>query len=74
MAAVAGLPDSVLQDALARLTEAELVFLRGTPPNAIYTFKHALIQDTAYSTMLRGGASSCIPPSRWCWKNDFPMW
>ena len=53
LAAVAGLPDAVLQDALARLTEAELVFLRGTPPDAIYTFKHALVQDTAYSTMLR---------------------
>ena len=53
LAAVAGLPDAVLQDALIRLTEAELVFLRGTPPNAVYIFKHALVQDTAYSTMLR---------------------
>jgi hypothetical protein len=53
LAAVAGMPDAVLQDALARLTEAELVFIRGTPPNAIYTFKHALVQDTSYSTMLR---------------------
>jgi len=52
LAAVAGLPDAVLQDALARLTEAELVLMRGTPPNATYTFKHALIQDTSYSTML----------------------
>src|SRR5215469_18660047 len=54
LAAVAGLPDAVLQDALIRLTEAELVFLRGTPPNAVYIFKHALVQDSAYSTMLRG--------------------
>ena len=53
LAAVAGLADAVLQDALIRLTEAELVFLRGTPPNAAYTFKHALVQDSAYSTMLR---------------------
>jgi class 3 adenylate cyclase len=53
LAQVAGLPDAVLQDALARLTEAELVFMRGSPPSAVYTFKHALIQDTAYSTMLR---------------------
>jgi predicted ATPase len=53
LAAVAGLDDPVLQDALARLTEAELVFLRGTPPNAVCSFKHALVQDAAYSTMLR---------------------
>jgi class 3 adenylate cyclase/tetratricopeptide (TPR) repeat protein/RNA polymerase subunit RPABC4/transcription elongation factor Spt4 len=53
LAAVAGLPDAVLQDALTRLIEAELLFLRGTPPNAVYTFKHALVQDTAYSAMLR---------------------
>jgi class 3 adenylate cyclase/tetratricopeptide (TPR) repeat protein len=53
LAAVAGFPDSVLQDALIRLTEAELLFLRGTPPNAVYIFKHALVQDSAYSTMLR---------------------
>jgi tetratricopeptide (TPR) repeat protein len=53
LAAVAGLPDQVLQDALARLIEAELVIPRGTPPNATYSFKHALVQDTAYSTMLR---------------------
>ncbi len=53
LAAVAGLPDQVLQDALARLTESELVLPRGTPPNAVYSFKHALMQDSAYSTMLR---------------------
>ncbi len=53
IAPVAGLPDVVLQDALARLTEAEMLLARGTPPNAAYAFKHALVQDTAYSTMLR---------------------
>jgi hypothetical protein len=53
LAAVAGLPDAVLQDALVRLTEAELVFLRGVPPNAAYVFKHALVHDSAYSAMLR---------------------
>ena len=53
VAAAAGLPDAVLLDALARLAEAELVFMRGTPPNATYVFKHALVQDSAYSAMLR---------------------
>ncbi len=42
-----------LQDALVRLTEAEMLLIRGSPPNASYAFKHALVQDTAYSTMLR---------------------
>ncbi len=53
LAPVAGLPDAVLQDALVRLTEAELLLARGAPPHASYAFKHALVQDTSYSTMLR---------------------
>jgi predicted ATPase len=40
--------------ALDRLVAAGLVFQRGTPPAAEYRFKHALIQDTAYGTLLRG--------------------
>jgi hypothetical protein len=51
--AVAGLPDARLQDALRDLVHSELVFCRGTPPNSVYTFKHALVQDAAYATMLR---------------------
>ena len=38
----------------AQLVRAELIFRRGTPPDAEYTFKHALVQDAAYSTLLRG--------------------
>jgi predicted ATPase len=40
--------------ALTQLTSAELIFRRGTPPDAEYTFKHALVQEAAYSTLLRG--------------------
>ena len=53
LAAVAGLPDAVLQDALIRLTEAEMVFLRGTPPNAVYVLQaragagHRLLRHAA---------------------------
>ena len=47
------LPDARLQDALRDLVHSELVFCRGTPPNSVYTFKHALVQDAAYATMLR---------------------
>ena len=37
----------------ARLVASELVFQRGTPPDAVYAFKHALVQDAAYGTLLR---------------------
>jgi class 3 adenylate cyclase/tetratricopeptide (TPR) repeat protein len=42
-----------LQSALARLAEAELIYARGIPPEANYTFKHALIQDAAYDALLK---------------------
>ncbi|HXP75391.1 MAG TPA: AAA family ATPase [Stellaceae bacterium] len=42
------------QEALARLVGAGLVFQRGIPPAADYQFKHALVQDTAYGSLLRG--------------------
>ena len=42
-----------LDDALVQLVGAELVYRRGTPPDAVYTVKHALVQDAAYSTLLR---------------------
>ena len=42
-----------LQAALTELIASELVFRRGTPANAVYSFKHALVQDAAYATLLR---------------------
>jgi len=54
LSAAVPLPEPELQDALRRLVEAGLVFQRGVPPAAEYLFKHALVQDTAYSTLLRG--------------------
>jgi class 3 adenylate cyclase/predicted ATPase len=42
-----------LKTALDRLADAGLVFRRGTPPEATYTFKHALVQDASYGTLLR---------------------
>ena len=41
------------QSALDRLIEAGLLFRQGVPPNATYLFKHALVQDAAYGTLLR---------------------
>jgi class 3 adenylate cyclase len=52
ISAVAPMPQSQLDDALAQLQQAELIFRRGLPPDAQYTFKHALVQDAAYGTLL----------------------
>jgi predicted ATPase len=54
ISAVAELPQEKIDYALDQLVGAELIFQRGIPPNAEYTFKHALVQDAAYSTLLRG--------------------
>jgi class 3 adenylate cyclase/predicted ATPase len=51
--AVAQLNDRTLQEELHRLVEAEIVYQRGVPPQATYTFKHALIQDAAYESLLK---------------------
>jgi class 3 adenylate cyclase/predicted ATPase len=53
LAAVAGLPEAELQGALRQLSAAELVFGRGEPPDAVYAFKHVLVQETAYNAVLR---------------------
>jgi class 3 adenylate cyclase/predicted ATPase len=51
--AVSGLPEDELQAALDRLVASELVFQSGTPPDAVYTFKHVLVQEAAYGSLLR---------------------
>jgi predicted ATPase/class 3 adenylate cyclase len=53
LAAVARVSGSSLQAALAHIAASELIFAGGEPPDATYIFKHALIQDAAYATMVR---------------------
>jgi class 3 adenylate cyclase/predicted ATPase len=53
LAAVADRPEAQLRSALDQLVASELVFRRGTPPYATYSFKHALVQDAAYGTLLK---------------------
>ena len=53
LAAVASLDHSALTAALEQLVRSDLVAQRGEPPNATYSFKHALIQDAAYQTILK---------------------
>jgi predicted ATPase/class 3 adenylate cyclase len=50
--AVSALDPLILQGALDRLVDADLLYVRGRPPRARYTFKHVLMQDTAYESML----------------------
>ena len=53
LAAVARKPEAQIQSALDRLIAAGLLFKQGLPPQATYLFKHVLVQDAAYGTLLR---------------------
>jgi predicted ATPase len=53
LAAVVHKPEAELRSALDRLIAAGLLFRQGVPPHATYLFKHALVQDAAYGTLLR---------------------
>ncbi|MEP1207666.1 MAG: adenylate/guanylate cyclase domain-containing protein [Rhizobiaceae bacterium] len=50
---VSRLDDQAMDEALAQLEQSELVFRRGTPPDASYVFKHALVRDVAYESLLK---------------------
>jgi predicted ATPase len=51
--AASRLPEDEIQSALARLVASGLLFERGQPPEAVYSFKHALVQDAAHGSLLR---------------------
>ncbi|MGE4095848.1 MAG: adenylate/guanylate cyclase domain-containing protein [Candidatus Binatia bacterium] len=53
LAAVSPLDEAILQHGLKQIVESELVYQRGVVPHAHYLFKHALIQDTAYQSLLK---------------------
>jgi len=53
IAAVVRKPEAELDSALTRLADSGLLFRQGVPPHASYLFKHALVQDAAYGTLLR---------------------
>lgn len=50
---ISPMPEDQLRSALEQLVESELVFCRGNPPHATYSFKHALVQDAAYHSLLK---------------------
>jgi predicted ATPase len=53
LSTVSQLDDTTLQRELGRLVDVEMVYQRGVPPQATYAFKHALIQDAAYASLLK---------------------
>jgi predicted ATPase len=53
LAALSPLPEDRLRESLDRLVASELVFRRGSPPDTNYTFKHALVRDAAYQSLLK---------------------
>ena len=57
--ALAPMDEARLQDGLSQLVEAELLYQRGRPPRATYIFKHALIQDAAYQSLLKRTRQQC---------------
>ena len=66
-------PTADLQDALAKLEAAELIFSRG-PPDASYVFKHALVQDAAYETLLKSKRQLLHAGSQARLKPASPKW
>ena len=72
LSAVAGIPQQRIDDALGQLVTAELIFRRGTPPDAEYSFKHALVQDAAYSTLLRSSRQQLHARIAMTLENHFP--
>jgi class 3 adenylate cyclase/predicted ATPase len=54
LAIVAQRPEPELKSELGRLVEAELIFQRGEPPRSDFLFKHALVRDATYGTLVRG--------------------
>jgi class 3 adenylate cyclase/tetratricopeptide (TPR) repeat protein len=70
--ATAGLPERQLSDALEQLIRAELLYRRGAPPNAQYTFKHALVQDVAYASLLRASRQQLHARIARAYESRFP--
>ena len=72
LAAVVSEPEADLRSTLERLTAAGLLFRQGVPPHATYLFKHALIQDAAYGTLLRGPRRALHARIAETLENQFP--
>jgi predicted ATPase len=72
IASVADLDESELRRQLAELVSAELFYQRGIVPSATFTFKHALIQETAYQSLLRSARREFHARIARALETDFP--
>ena len=72
LAAVAQAQEDGLRESLAQLVAAGLLFERGAPPQSTYLFKHALVQDAAYDTLLRGVCQSLHTRIAEVFENKYP--
>ena len=72
IAAAAPMSRAQLDDALVQLTASGLAFRRGSPPDAIYTFKHALVQDAAYNSLLKSRKQELHAKIARVIETDFP--
>jgi predicted ATPase len=70
--AVAPQDEATVQQALTQLVDAELLYQRGRPPQATYRFKHALIQDTAYQSLLKSTRQQAHQRIAQVLTTDFP--
>jgi hypothetical protein len=61
LAAAARQPEPELRAAIRQLLVFGLIFRRGKPPNAVYAFKHALVQEAAYRSLLRAVLEERFP-------------
>jgi predicted ATPase/class 3 adenylate cyclase len=72
LSAVAGLSPQKLEEALGQLVLSELVFCRGEIPHAVYTFKHVLVRDAAYSSLLKSRRASVHAAIAGAFEQRFP--
>ena len=72
LAAVSPQGDNELLNSLTELTNSELIFRRGTPPDASYVFKHALVQDAAYESLLKSTRQNLHTTIAEALENRFP--
>jgi class 3 adenylate cyclase/tetratricopeptide (TPR) repeat protein len=72
LVAVIGRPEPEVNSALDRIVQSGLLFRQGVPPHATYLFKHALVQDAAYGTLLREARRSLHARIAEVFENVFP--